>query len=68
MNTEVYWLLELDIQAGREADLAAPMDEMVAATKANEPATLTYHWSTSADGTTCHTFERYADSAAGFSR
>ena len=64
MNTEVYWLLELDIQAGREADLGALMDEMVAATKADEPGTLTYHWSTRADGKACHIFERYADSAA----
>jgi len=40
------------------------MTEMVSATLANEPGTLNYEWSTSADGKLCHIYERYVDSAA----
>ena len=64
MNGNVAWMLELTIQSGRSNDLGALMTEMVTATKANEPGTLAYEWNTSADGTLCHLYERYADSAA----
>ena len=64
MNGNVAWMLELNIRPGRGADFRALMTEMVAATKANEPGTLAYEWSTNPDGTTCHLWERYADSAA----
>jgi quinol monooxygenase YgiN len=64
MATGVAWMLELNIQPGREQNLRVLLNEMVAATRANEPGTLDYEWSTSADGTQCHIFERYVDSAA----
>ncbi|NNK97815.1 MAG: antibiotic biosynthesis monooxygenase [Xanthomonadales bacterium] len=64
MNKHVYWLLELDIQSGREEDFRTLMDEMVTATKEDEPGTLGYEWSTSEDGRKCHIFESYEDSAA----
>lgn len=64
MTDHVYWMLELDVQAGREQDFRTLMEEMVAATKKNEPGTLAYEWNTSDDGRKCHLFERYADSAA----
>ena len=64
MNKNVYWLLELEIQAGREKDFQSLMKEMVASTQADEPGTLNYEWTTSADGTRCHIYERYTDSAA----
>ena len=64
MSKKVYWMLETEIQAGREKDLRALMDEMVKATKADEPGTLGYEWSTSEDGKLCHIYEHYADSAA----
>jgi len=64
MDTSVYWILELNVQAGRENDFRGLMAEMVAATRAHEPGTLNYEWSTSADGSVCHIFERYVDSAA----
>ncbi len=64
MSSHVSWFLDLNIQAGREKDFKNLLDEMVAATRANEPGTLDYEWSTSADGTECHLFERYADSEA----
>lgn len=64
MSKEVYWLLELEIQNGKNPDFDALMNEMVEATKANEPGTLNYEWSTSEDGKQCHIYERYTDSEA----
>jgi quinol monooxygenase YgiN len=64
MNNQVYWMLELDVQPGREQDFQALMGEMIAATKKDEPGALAYEWNTSEDGRKCHLFERYADSAA----
>ena len=64
MNKNVYWLLELEIQAGQDKDFQGLMKEMVAATKANEPGALNYEWHTSEDGKRCHIYERYTDSAA----
>ena len=40
------------------------MEEMVEATRSNEPGTLVYEWMISADQKTCHVYERYQDSAA----
>jgi quinol monooxygenase YgiN len=64
MSSNVYWMLELEMQPGKEKDFRALMQEMVGATQKNESGALNYEWSTSADGKTCHIFERYADSAA----
>ena len=64
MSELVSWMLELEIKEGRESDVRNLAAEMVSATKANEPATLDYEWSISADGKQCHIFERYVDSAA----
>jgi quinol monooxygenase YgiN len=63
MNSEVYWMLELQIQAGLERDFRNLMTEMVSATQ-NEPGTLNYEWTTSSDSKVCHLFERYNDSEA----
>jgi quinol monooxygenase YgiN len=57
-------MLEMQVREGREADLRALMAEMSTATETNEPGTLDYEWSLSADGRQCHLWERYADSAA----
>ncbi|MBI3934036.1 MAG: antibiotic biosynthesis monooxygenase [Acidobacteria bacterium] len=64
MAAEVSWMLELNVLPGREEAFRVLMNEMVAATHANETGTLNYEWSTSPDGHVCHIFERYADSAA----
>ena len=64
MSKNVYWMLELDLQAGREDDFRALMNEMVEATRENEPGTLGYEWSLSEDGKRCHLFEHYANSEA----
>ena len=64
MNTHVWWILEVRVGEGQESDFRALMAEMVAATEANEPGTLGYEWSTSADGGLCHIYERYVDCEA----
>lgn len=64
MSEQVYWMLETKIKDGQLDNLKALMAEMVEATKANEPGTLNYEWSISADEQTCYIFERYADSEA----
>ena len=60
----VSWMLELNVKPGSEKVLRALMNEMVTATRTNEAGTLNYEWSLSADGSVCHLYERYADSAA----
>lgn len=54
MNSHVCWMLEMEVREGRGDDLRALMAEMATATERNEPATLDYEWSLSADGRRCH--------------
>ena len=64
MAANVSWVLDLTVQPGHEGEFSALVEEMVGATKEDEPGTLEYHWSTNAEGTICHIYEHYADSAA----
>jgi quinol monooxygenase YgiN len=64
MSNWCAWMLEMQVQEGRENDVRALMEEMVGATQANEPGTLNYEWSFSDDGKVCHLYERYVDSAS----
>lgn len=64
MSTEVHWVLELDIKDGQLDNFKALMAEMVDATKANEPDATHYEWFVNEAETSCHIYERYADSAA----
>lgn len=64
MTDQVYWLLEVDIKPGQLDAFRALMEEMVAATEANEPGTLNYEWLIDGEQKTCHIYERYRDSAA----
>ncbi len=64
MSDHVYWILEVTVKPGEADNFTAVMNDMVEATQANEPDTLNYEWTLSADGATCHIYERYADSAA----
>lgn len=64
MTDQVYWLLEVGIRPGQEDAFRALMAEMVAATRDNEPDTLAYDWTISGDGSVCHIFEHYRNSAA----
>lgn len=64
MSNHVHWILEAKINDGELANFKEMMIEMVQVTKDNEPGALNYEWSVSEDGTICHIYERYADSAA----
>jgi quinol monooxygenase YgiN len=64
MAGNIVYDFEVTIRPGQLDNFKTLMKEMVEATWANEPRTLGYEWCISEDGTTCHTYERYADSAA----
>ena len=64
MSDQVSWLLEMKITPGAADGFKSLMNEMVEAIRTTEPGTLNYEWSLSEDGTTCHLYERYANSAA----
>jgi quinol monooxygenase YgiN len=64
MTNDIYWMLETEIKAGEIEQLKTLMAEMVSTTEADEPGTVNYEWFVSADESTCHIYERYADSAA----
>ncbi len=64
MSNTVYWLLETIIKDGESENLKALMDEMVSATKKNEPGAIIYDWSVSEDGKKCNLLEMYKDSDA----
>jgi|TARA_R110002072_G_scaffold102123_3_gene224721 quinol monooxygenase YgiN len=64
MTGHVYWIYELEIKAGQYEKFAALKDEMIAATKADEPGTLNYEWSVNEDKTICHVLERFENSDA----
>jgi len=64
-NTDdVYWLITASINDGQMENLKSINQELVSATLANEPMTLSYDWSVSADGKTCYFFEWYDNSEA----
>jgi quinol monooxygenase YgiN len=64
MDNTISYVFEVAIKQGQLEKFKALMKEMVEATRTNEPNTLSYEWFISADGSTCHTCERYVDSAA----
>lgn len=64
MSDNVHWIVEIEIKPGELENFKALAGEAAAATKANEPDTLNYEWFITEDQTTCHIYERYADSAA----
>jgi quinol monooxygenase YgiN len=61
---DVYWLITASINDGQLANVKSINKELVSASLANEPMTLVYDWSISADGKTCYFFERYDNSEA----
>ena len=64
MSKAIFWVLEVAIQPGALDTFKALMHEMVETTQANEPDALNYEWFISEGDTSCHLYERYADSAA----
>ena len=63
MSKVVSWSLQMSVRDGCLDDARALVSEMVAATR-DEPGALIYEYFVSDDGTSCHIYERYADSAA----
>lgn len=63
MSEATYWVLEVAILPGQLDNFRAVAKDLIAATQ-SEPGTLNYEWNLSADGTVCHIYERYRDSAA----
>ena len=63
MSNVVSWSLQMSVREGRLDDAKALVPEMVAATR-DEAGALTYEYFLSDDGTSCHIYERYADSDA----
>ena len=64
MSDHVFLTVEMTINPGALDDFRALVKEMVGQVQANEPETLNYEWSLSEDDSTCHVYERYANSAA----
>jgi quinol monooxygenase YgiN len=64
MSDTVSWILEMAIKPGQLDNWKALMEEMVEATQSTQPDTTIYEWFYSGDGSTCHIYERYTDSAA----
>ena len=64
MSDTVSWVLEMAIKPGELDNFKALMEEMVEATQSTQPDTTIYEWFYSDDGSACHVYERYSDSAA----
>lgn len=64
MSDIIEWVLEMRVQEGQADNVQPLLDEMVAATKADEPGALHYEYYMNADRSTCTVLERYADNAA----
>ena len=63
MSDVVSWLVEVSIKSGQLDNFKALVEEQVQSTR-NEPNTLVYEWFLGEDNSSCHIYERYADSAA----
>jgi len=63
MANTISWVIQLSINSGKDADFKNLMNDMVAATN-KEAGCQTYEWFLSEDGSNCHVYERYNDSAA----
>lgn len=64
MSNVIEWVLEMDVQEGQADNVAPLLDEMVTATKADEPGALHYEYYTNEDRTKVTVLERYSDNAA----
>ncbi|GHF33067.1 putative quinol monooxygenase [Seohaeicola zhoushanensis] len=64
MSAIIEWVLEMKVQEGQAENVMPLLEEMVAATQADEPGALVYEYYMSADKSRCTVIERYADSAA----
>jgi quinol monooxygenase YgiN len=60
MSDVVSWVVEVNIKPGELNNFKSLADELVQATRANEPHTLGYEYFISEDDGSCHIYERYA--------
>jgi quinol monooxygenase YgiN len=63
MVDDLYWVFTLNVKLGKFSEFRSLVADIVAASH-EEPGTLAYQYSVSADETTVHIFERYRDSDA----
>lgn len=63
MVDDLYWVFTLHVEPGKFAAFRTLVADIVIASH-QEPGTLAYQYSVSADETTVHIFERYRDSDA----
>jgi quinol monooxygenase YgiN len=63
MADDLYWVFTLNVRPGKFSEFRSLVADIVAASR-EEPGTLAYQYSVSADETTVHIFERYRDSDA----
>ncbi len=63
MSDVVSWVVDHSIKSGQLENFKALVEELVQSTR-NEPNTLAYEWFLSEDNSSCHSCERFADSAA----
>ncbi len=64
MSDIIEWVLEMRVQEGQADKVLPLLEEMVAATKSDEPGALHYEYFMPADRSTCTVLERYADNDA----
>ena len=64
MSDIIEWVLEMDVQEGQADNVQPLIDEMVAATQADEPGALHYEYYRSADRSRVTVIERYIDNEA----
>jgi quinol monooxygenase YgiN len=63
MADDLFWVFTLNVEPGKFAEFRSLVADIVAASR-EEPGTLAYQYSVSADEKTVHIFERYRDSDA----
>lgn len=63
MVDDLYWVFTLNVKPGKFPEFRTLVADIVAASH-QEPGTLAYQYSVSADEATVHIFERYRDSDA----
>ncbi|MDZ4095971.1 MAG: antibiotic biosynthesis monooxygenase [Paracoccaceae bacterium] len=63
MSSVIEWVLEMAVKPGQLPAVQPLIEEMVAATKTNEPGALHYEYYMTPDCSRCTVIERYADNA-----
>ncbi|WP_370399514.1 putative quinol monooxygenase [Sulfitobacter sp. JB4-11] len=64
MSDIIEWVLEMRVQDGQADKVQPLLDEMVAATQADEPGALHYEYYMNTDHSLCTVLERYENNTA----